>query len=61
MKQQGYRIAATCPNETIAQSFVEFWNRKGYIAQTVERVMISDDGTRLGNWVVLKSTRKAKK
>jgi len=57
---KGYKITACCPNECVAQSFVEHWHSKGYEANAIERVMISDDGTRLGSWVVIRSTKPQK-
>jgi hypothetical protein len=44
-----YKLSATCPNENVAESFVEFWTRKGYMAHKIQEATYSNDGLFLGS------------
>ena len=59
MSKQRYKLTACCPNQTVAQSFVEYWTRKGYTACAVEEMHIAKCGQVLGAWSVYRTTKKA--
>ena len=53
-----YNIAAVCPNETVAESFVEFWTSKGYMAHKIQEAKYTNDGLFMGAWAVYRTTKK---
>jgi len=53
-----YNITAVCPNETVAESFVEYWKRKGYECHKMQQAQYCNDGLQMGSWSVYKSTKK---
>ena len=55
---EGYKITAIAYNETIAESFIEYWTGKGYVCFAEPKNMHANDGEYMGSWVVYKSTRK---
>tara|TARA_R100001129_G_scaffold147717_1_gene109214 strand:- start:1419 stop:1622 length:204 start_codon:yes stop_codon:yes gene_type:complete len=55
---QRYKLTACCPNETVAESFVEYWTRKGYTARAVEEWQFAKCGQVLGAWSVYRTTKK---
>ena len=57
-KDMKYKLTATCPNETVAESFVEYWKRKGYECLKVQRSIYSNDGLQMGSWSVYRTTKK---
>ena len=53
-----YNITAVCPNETVAESFVEYWKHKGYECIKVQQSIYSNDGLQMGSWAVYRTTKK---
>ena len=53
-----YNITAVCPNETVAESFVEYWKHKGYECIKAQQSIYSTDGLQMGSWAVYRTTKK---
>jgi hypothetical protein len=53
-----YKLTATCPNESVAESFVEFWTRKGYMAHKIQEAKYTNGGLFMGAWSVYRTTKK---
>lgn len=60
MTLERYTLTACCPNQTVAESFVEYWTRKGYTARAVEELQIGKCGHVLGAWSVYRTTKKVR-